>query len=77
MAKGSNLHGRWGNGQPYESVRRTGFVENTITEPKAKAAPAEQAPILLMLSDPWYTTDSRVNRIRKNPNQRSQTGGAT
>jgi hypothetical protein len=77
MARGSNLHGKWGNGQPYDSVRRTGFVENTITSPKAKPVPPDEAPILLSLSEPWYETPSRVNRIRENPNQRSQTGGMT
>lgn len=77
MARGSNLNGRWGNGRPYESVRRTGFTENTITEPTARQLPPEDAPILLQLSEPWYETPSRVNRIRENELQRSQTGGAT
>ncbi|HEX3445815.1 MAG TPA: hypothetical protein VHS80_13950 [Chthoniobacterales bacterium] len=75
--KGSNLKGRWGNGVPRESVVRTGFVENTISSPKAKAMPPENAPLLLEISTPWYEAPSRVNRIRDNPNQRSQTGGAT
>jgi hypothetical protein len=77
MARGSNLNGKWGNGRPYESVRRTGFVENTITSPKARPAPEQEAPMLLEISTPWYETKSRVNRIAENPNQRSQTGGAT
>lgn len=77
MARGSNLKGKWGNGQPYDSVRRTGFVENTISTPAAKAPPPEKAPILLQLSEPWYETPSRVDRIRSNPLQRSQTGGRT
>lgn len=77
MARGSNLHGRWGNGAPRESVTRTGFVENTVSTPRAKAAPPEKAPLLLQLSEPWYETPSRVNRIRENPLGRSQMGGAT
>jgi hypothetical protein len=56
MARGSNLKGKWGNGQPYDSVRRTGFVENTITNPKAEAAPPENAPRLMLFSEPWYVT---------------------
>jgi hypothetical protein len=77
MARGSNTKGRWGNGQPYDSVRRTGFVENTITEPKARPAPPDRAPLLLEISTPWYETPSRVKRIADNPRQASNTGGAT
>lgn len=77
MAKGSTLHGKWGNGAPRQSVTRTGFVESTISTPKAKELPPERAPLLLQLSEPWYETPSRVNRIRANPLGRSQTGGAT
>lgn len=77
MAKGSNLHGKWGNGRPYDSVRRTGFTVSTITEPTAREMPPERAPLLLCLSEPWYETPSRVNRIRNKPLGRSNTGGAT
>jgi hypothetical protein len=76
--KGANPeHGRWGNGVKRDTVKRTGFVENTITSPKARPAPAEESPLLLEISTPWYETSSRVNRIRENPKQRSQTGGTT
>jgi hypothetical protein len=71
MAKGSNLKGRWGNGVPRESVTRTGFLENTITSPKADAPPPEKAPLLLALSDPWYEVPSRVKSVREDPNYRS------
>lgn len=77
MARGATLHGKWGNGAPRQSVTRTGFVENTISTPKAKETPSEQAPMLLEISTPWYETPSRINRIAANPKQRSQTGGTT
>jgi hypothetical protein len=66
--RGANLNGRWGNGHPRESVVRTGFTENTISEPEAKAAPPEKAPHLLYLSEPWYERPSRIRAIRDDPN---------
>jgi len=76
--RGGNVHGRWGNGHPRESVVRQGFTPNwTGTTPQAYAPPPDKAPTLLLLSEPWYETPSRVNWIRLNPLRRSQTGGAT
>jgi hypothetical protein len=57
MARGSNLKGRWGNGQPYDSVRRTGFTENaTVTRSAERPVPPENAPRLMLFSEPWYVT---------------------
>jgi hypothetical protein len=68
--------GDWNSGTPPRTVKRTGFTLNySGTTPEAKAAPPEDAPMLLEISTPWYQTPSRVNRIAKNPKQRSQTGG--
>jgi hypothetical protein len=67
--KGANpTAGRWGNGHKRDSVIRTGFTESTITSPKAKGAPPEKAPHLLMLSEPWYERSSRVKAIREDSN---------
>jgi hypothetical protein len=57
MARGSTLHGKWGNGAPGQSVTRTGFVENTITEPKAQPIYDVAAPKLKYYSEPWYTRE--------------------
>jgi hypothetical protein len=68
--------GDWNSGTPPRTVKRIGFTQNyTGTTPAAKAAPPDLAPILLEISTPWYTTPSRVNRIAKDPKQRSTTGG--
>jgi hypothetical protein len=77
MARGSNLKGRWGNGQPYDSVRRTGFVENTITNPKAEAAPPENAARLMWVSDPWYVISGPGTGPTSGTKMRSAAGGST
>jgi hypothetical protein len=77
MARGANLNGRWGNGRPYESVRRTGFVQNTITSPRELDPPDEHAPELLLLSEPWYETPSRLLRVARDPRHRGQTASTT
>jgi hypothetical protein len=69
--------GDWNSGTPPRTVKRTGFTENSSgTTPKAKAAPPDLAPLLLILGEPWYETPSRSQLIARNPKQRSQTGGA-
>lgn len=72
--KGSNLHGKWGNSAPGQSVKRTGFTENaTVTRSKERPAPKEAVP-LMYVPESWY--DSGGPRVTSKV-ERSDLGSAT